>query len=242
MTQRTDALVVAVLLSAHCETDARSFKDLQRDLNALAVWNDKKTIRRRIYRTWPRSPKGEDIHPENSCFGKRTSNKIQLWGSTIWDFFWVNRMPSVERLITISTGSKLSKWMIQHNETEHALFELEWAKEESDPRQIFPYPIVGVIEDQEMRIRLGICGKSMLNAAKEQDGDDKSGSGRDEGVDDEQWESESEDDGGDWDERLGSGDERLGSGDESDDQDDDSHVEEDEEDEESSMDVDQPVR
>ena len=156
-----DALVIAVLRSAGYKPDTPSVKVLETDEKALAIWNDKKTIRRQIYRSWPRDPKGEKILPENSCLGKMTSNGIQFWGATLWDFYWVHRLPDLRYLITVSTGSKLSKWMIEHKETEHAASEIEWAQIEADPREINPYAIANVIEAQEMSIRLGLCGKSM---------------------------------------------------------------------------------
>jgi hypothetical protein len=162
-----DALVIAVLHYAGYQPDTLSVKDLETDGKALAIWNDKKTIRRHIYRSWPRDPTGEKLLPENSCLGKMTSNEIQFWGATLWDFYWVHRMPNVPNLITISTGSKLSKWMMERKETEHAASEIEWAQIEADPREINPYPIADAIEAQEMRIRLGLCGKSIPRIAGE---------------------------------------------------------------------------
>ena len=165
-----DALVIAVLRNAGYQPDSLSIKDLETDEKALAIWNDKKTTRRHIYRSWPRDPMGEKILPENSCLGKMSSNEIQFWGATLWDFYWVHRMPNVPNLISISTGSKLSKWMIEHKETEHAASEIEWAQTEAEPRQVNPYPIADAIEAQEMRIRLGLCGKPMPHIAGEVQG------------------------------------------------------------------------
>ena len=161
-----DALVIAVLRSAGYQPDTLLVNDLETDEKALAIWNDKKTVRRRIYRSWPRDPTGDKLLPENSCLGKMTSNEIQFWGATLWDFYWVHRMPNVPNLITVSTGSKLSKWMIEHKETEHAASEIEWAQIEADPCEINPYPIANAIEAQEMRIRLGLCGKSIPRIAE----------------------------------------------------------------------------
>ncbi|KAF8623831.1 hypothetical protein AX15_006158 [Amanita polypyramis BW_CC] len=100
------------------------------------------------------------------------SNGYQFWGATLWDFFWVYRFPDVKSLVTISTGSKLLNWMIKNKETEYAPSKIFWAQQEAEPRQISPYPISEIIENQEMRIRLGLCGKSMpLNAWGEEDQD-----------------------------------------------------------------------
>ncbi len=178
----SDALIIAALRHAGYNFKSSSVEDLENDETALALWNDKKTVKRDIYRFWPRDPNGDNILPGNSFLGKMTSNKIQFWGATLWDFFWTNRLPKVPNVRTGSTGSKLSKWMIEHNETQHAAPELEWAKVEADPRQIFPYPIADVIEAQEMRIRLGLCGKSMPCGAgkvKDQETSDEKEQGSD---------------------------------------------------------------
>ncbi|KIL56025.1 hypothetical protein M378DRAFT_89963 [Amanita muscaria Koide BX008] len=89
-----------------------------------------------------------------------TPNKIQLWGATLWDFYFTHRIPSVPRFITASTGSKLLKWMTKQGETDHAIHEMTSAANEEDPREIPPFPISEVIEAQEMNIRLGIYGIS----------------------------------------------------------------------------------
>ena len=181
----SDALVIAVLLHVHYNFKSSSIKDLEEDETALALWNDKKTIKRDIYRFWPRDPNGDNILPGNSFIGKMTSNEIQFWGATLWDFFWTNRLPKVPNLRTGSTSSKLSKWMIEHNETQHAAAELGWAKDEADPHQIFPYPIAHVVEAQEMRIRLGLCGKSMpcgASKVKEQETSDEKEQGGNSGA------------------------------------------------------------
>ncbi|KAM6497386.1 hypothetical protein JOM56_007859 [Amanita muscaria] len=87
-----------------------------------------------------------------------TPNKIQLWGATLWDFYFTNRTSSIPNLRTISTGSKLLKWMTKQGETDHAIDEMASAANEEDPREIPPFPISEVIEAQEMNIRLGIYG------------------------------------------------------------------------------------
>lgn len=178
----SDALVIAVLRHARYDFKSSSVKDLENDETALALWNDKMTTKRDIYRFWTRDPDGDNILPGNSFLGKMTSNKIQFWGATLWDFFWTNRLPKVPNLRTGSTSSKLSKWMIEHKETQHAAPELGWAKDEADPCQILPYPIAHVIEAQEMRIRLGLCGKSMPSGAgkvKDQGASDEKEEGSD---------------------------------------------------------------
>jgi hypothetical protein len=65
---------------------------------------------------------------------------VQFWGATLWDFYYVHRMPEVQGLITISTGSKLEKWMKVHGELEHSAHEIAWGENEEDQREILPYP------------------------------------------------------------------------------------------------------
>jgi len=51
-------------------------------------------------------PPYQIIKPENSRPGKMASDGVQLWGSTLLDFFAVERIPGLYRLRTFSTGSK----------------------------------------------------------------------------------------------------------------------------------------
>ncbi|KIL69046.1 hypothetical protein M378DRAFT_69902 [Amanita muscaria Koide BX008] len=88
-----------------------------------------------------------------------TSNKLQFWGATLWDFYYIYRKPSLSCLITVSTASKLLTWMTDQGET-HAIDEMASAANEEDPHEILPFPISEVIEAQEMNIRLGIYGIS----------------------------------------------------------------------------------
>ncbi|KAM6497388.1 hypothetical protein JOM56_007861 [Amanita muscaria] len=62
-------------------------------------------------------------------------------------------------MLTVSTESKLLKWMTNQGET-HAVDEMTSAANEEDPREILPFPISEVIEALEMNIRLGIYGIS----------------------------------------------------------------------------------
>ncbi|KAM6497385.1 hypothetical protein JOM56_007858 [Amanita muscaria] len=149
-----DFLLLSILRHAGCETSIRSFQELENDPKALKVYQSKKTIRRRVYRYWCRDPEGKTITEDNGCFGKMTPNEIQLWDATLWDFYFTNRTSSIPNLRTISTGSKLLKWMIKQGETDHAIDEMASAANEEDPREIPPFPISEVIEAQEMNIRL----------------------------------------------------------------------------------------
>ncbi|KAG5647168.1 hypothetical protein DXG03_001123 [Asterophora parasitica] len=115
--------------------------------------------RRAILRHWPRDPNGGVIKPENSLPGKTAPNGIQLWGATLFDFYRVHRIPSVEGLSTISTGSKLMMWMKANGELNHAKDEIEWAEMEDEPAVIQPWSPREAIEEMEENIRLGKAGK-----------------------------------------------------------------------------------
>ncbi|RDB22951.1 hypothetical protein Hypma_009907 [Hypsizygus marmoreus] len=129
--------------------------------DALAFLSGRSTRKRMIFRSWPRSPTGKPITPENTIKGKQTPNGIQLWGATIFDFYRVRRLPDVPNLSTITTGSKLMRWMKANNELEYARDEIEWAEHEEDPKVIEPHGPHAFVEAQEAKIRAGETGKSM---------------------------------------------------------------------------------
>ena len=54
-----------------------------------------------------------------------------------------------------STGSRLAAWMKANGE-DYAKEELELADEEEDPKEIFPFDIAKLVEDAELRDRMGI--------------------------------------------------------------------------------------
>ncbi|KAG6811279.1 hypothetical protein H0H92_008227 [Tricholoma furcatifolium] len=122
---------------------------------------------RQIFRTWPRKPDGEYITPDNSALGKSTPNGIQFWGATLFDFYRVQRMPGLFSLQTISTGSKLMKWMKAHGESDYAKDEIEWAEMEEDPRVILPWSPRAKIEEVENYVREGKIGNLLKNAGLE---------------------------------------------------------------------------
>lgn len=121
--------------------------------------------RRLIFRYWPRAPNGDIILPDASIRGKVAANGIQLWGSTLFDFYRTQRFPDLPNLSTISTGSKLMKWMKAHGETETCAEEILWAEREEEPHVIKPYDIVSLLREQEALIRSGRLGK-MLSVAE----------------------------------------------------------------------------
>lgn len=122
------------------------------------------TRKRAILRSWPRDPKGKNIIATPD--GKRAGNGLALWGATLFDFYRVQRFPSVFGLSTISTGSKLAAWMKENGETTTADYEIAWAEREEEPREIYPCDIGKIIPDGEMRIRIGAWGKPVSSRDK----------------------------------------------------------------------------
>lgn len=106
------------------------------------------TKHRRIFSTWPRDPNGLTIRPENSKLGKMAPNKVQFWGATLFDFFYVRRIPDCPYLATISTGSKLSEWMKENGE-HYAKDQMARAEREPEPEVVPPYPVIRLLTDLE---------------------------------------------------------------------------------------------
>ena len=113
------------------------------------------TRRRFIFSIWPRDPKGKPLLPENSKLGKMAANEIQRWGATLFDFYHVRRRADFGGSQSTLTGSKLAAWMKANGE-DYAKEELELADEEEDLKEIFPCDIAKLVEDAEMRERMGI--------------------------------------------------------------------------------------
>ncbi|KNZ76234.1 hypothetical protein J132_11104 [Termitomyces sp. J132] len=119
-----------------------------------------------VFRYWPRDPKGKNITPANTLPGKTAPNGLQLWGATIFDFYRVNRMPDVTSLSTITTGSKLMKWMKANGEIDYAKDEIAWAEMEEDPKVIEPWSPDAQIQEMEENVRQGKAGTSMPKDTK----------------------------------------------------------------------------
>ncbi|KAG6877381.1 hypothetical protein C0993_007901 [Termitomyces sp. T159_Od127] len=128
---------------------------------ALEILTGKESHKRMVYRCWPRDPKGKNITPANTLPGKTTPNGIQLWGATIFDFYRVNRMPDVTSLSTITTGSKLMRWMKANGETEYAKDEIAWAEMEEDPKILDLWSPRMQIQEMEENVRQGKAGITM---------------------------------------------------------------------------------
>ncbi|PFH48331.1 hypothetical protein AMATHDRAFT_180677 [Amanita thiersii Skay4041] len=162
-------MYMVLLHARNCKPPTiRSFSQLQRDPNAFGVFYAKDTRRRLVWRRWLRgdSDKRGDLNlvmmPHTSRPGKMAGNKLHIWGATLMDFYNVQRIPTMPYAVTLSSGSKLAAFMSVLEELEYAFPELQWSRSEPDPKEVEPYPVGELIQEQEMRIRLGLCGMSGL--------------------------------------------------------------------------------
>ncbi|KAL0576162.1 hypothetical protein V5O48_005803 [Marasmius crinis-equi] len=122
--------------------------------------------RRRIFRAWPRDPDGPVM--KYSSEGKRAPNATHLWGSTLFDFYYVHRMPFQRCSITITTGSKMAPWCKSIGEVDYAAQEIDWADNaEKDPKRIEAANVAEIHEAQvDYGARFSSWGKAKIEEAK----------------------------------------------------------------------------
>ena len=118
-----------------------------------------------IFRQWPRDPNGKPILPSD-IHGKEAENGLNLWGATLYDFYFVRRIPSNVHGLTISTGSKLTKVMKAFGELEHARDEIAWASREAEPREISAWDPAEAIVAHERRVRAGSSVRDQTDEKK----------------------------------------------------------------------------
>jgi len=131
-----------------------------------SVLNDPSVKHRFVFRHWPRPHAVIDwnnlkvppnshpvIRPENTLPGKMAPNRIQLWGSTLFDFFGVQRVAGLENQRSLTTGSKLLRWCKANGEYEgvNAVARdcIAWAEKEKDPELVPVYNIANLIRNIE---------------------------------------------------------------------------------------------
>jgi hypothetical protein len=134
----------------------REFLDLIR--------NDLKVRQRFVSRRWPRPkavpdwkelnpPPYQIIDPENSDFppGKTAPNGITLWGSTLLDFYRVEKIPGLSDERIVLTGSKLLGWCKANGEYDNGVAKqcISWAEDEKDPEVVPVYNIANLIRELE---------------------------------------------------------------------------------------------
>jgi hypothetical protein len=126
------------------------FIDSNRLLNLRCINNGRQRI---IFCQWPRDPKGRRRVNLSSLSGKEAGNGLALWGATLQDFYRVRNIP-YGLSVTTSTGSMIAKWMRQAGELT-AKYELAFADEEEDPKEIPVVDIGELITSFERRVFLG---------------------------------------------------------------------------------------
>lgn len=164
------------IILKHAKKPSRVTKnstDEEKKADRLRRLNAKSTRWRIIFSQWPRDPNGKTITAENSCLGKMTPHRAQLWGATLFNFYSVRRFPNLMHLKTFSTGSKLAAWMKANGE-DYAKSMLEFCENEPDPHVIQPYPISGLIQDGDAFM----FEKSWIRDDGGGDDDDMSGKGK----------------------------------------------------------------
>jgi hypothetical protein len=83
--------------------------------------------------------------------GKETSNELSLWGATLYDFYYVHKIPTQLSYMSLSTGSRLALAMREFGELEQAKHELAWADREPAPKEVYPYHVGLLIREYERK-------------------------------------------------------------------------------------------
>ena len=127
--------------------------DEEEALNRRSILNAKSTRWRIIVSKWPRDPKRKYNTPPAknslSALGKKAPNNAQIWGATLFDFYYVKPLPDSESEDHIlSSGRALAAWMKENGE-DYAKNQLNFAENEEDPYLILPYQITGLIQDAD---------------------------------------------------------------------------------------------
>jgi len=131
-------------------TDEQRAAERQRRLNALT------TRHRIIFSVWPRDPQTEHVIKQgvdNPIVGKVAIQGLQLWGGSLFDFYRVQRHPSLTNIETLSTSSKLLEFVKSVGEDYPVARPMvERAEREADPRMIEPFNIARLIHNEECEI------------------------------------------------------------------------------------------
>ena len=124
--------------------------DKEKATRRQRILNAKSTRWRIIFSNWPRDSKRQDLTPlagGDSAVGKMAPNNIQIWGATLFDFYYVKPLPE-SMDFPFWSGSKLAAWMKANGE-DYAKKQLKFAENEEDPYLIHPYEITGLIQDTD---------------------------------------------------------------------------------------------
>lgn len=139
-----EAQFIRIVLQ-HAGYDVSRIQDPKNlDKEAQDVFNAQTTSERYVFCSWPRDSKGKPNVPITSLSGKTTSNGIQLWGATLYDFDYVKRLPENSNF---STGSKLAAWMKANGELDWAAPEITGQRRSRIFKKVPPCDVVRLVED-----------------------------------------------------------------------------------------------
>ncbi|KAF9064596.1 hypothetical protein BDP27DRAFT_1425700 [Rhodocollybia butyracea] len=133
--------------------------DLYEKYTGKALAPKRQDSTRIVIRSWPRDPKGKIIR--DLPVGKETSSSTHLWGQTLLDFFRFQREPNQPLLSTISTSSRLSRWMMANGEADYAKDDMEWAAREEEPKLKPATNILEIIHARDLMVMMGLSGVSI---------------------------------------------------------------------------------
>lgn len=118
-----------------------------------------------ILQHWPRDPNGQPLLGNTE--GKFSSNGQPLWGSTLYDFYMVERIPGLANLRTITTGSRMAAFCKKIGELDFAQSQIDQAEMEERPTELPAYPTWKLIEEMEELVRQRKQGKSLKGKGKD---------------------------------------------------------------------------
>ena len=104
--------------------------------------------------------------------GKTAIEGLQLWGASLFDFYRVQRHPSVTNVETLSTSSKLLGFVKSIGEDYPVARPMvERAEREEDPKLIEPFDIARLIqnEEREINVYMRFMRKELEDKRKERD-------------------------------------------------------------------------
>ncbi|KAF9064597.1 hypothetical protein BDP27DRAFT_1405261 [Rhodocollybia butyracea] len=142
------------------ECDHQWIIDLYEKFTGKPLTRRKQGSTRIIARWWPRDPKGKMIRDVQA--GKETPNSTHLWGQTLLDFFRFQRWPDQPHVMTTSTSSRLSRWMMENGESEHSKDDMEWAAREEEPKLKPGADMMEIIYARDLMVMMGLSGESMI--------------------------------------------------------------------------------
>ena len=127
--------------------------------------------KRGVFRFWPRDPKGKPITQSDKGTGTLSPDGY-AWAETLYDIYYVNRVPEITNAVSTVTGSAICEAMERMGELDAAASEIEWSKSEGKPR------IEGVANTEELirridsTLHLFMNGEQMKTQDGEQDEED----------------------------------------------------------------------